>query len=210
MNRKWAATGIQLLQSFLSSGSEITVLEWCFKGEHCDPADEIGPRDGCKAHVETEDHRDFAQYADTDIDKTGIQRDAQIADASEIALDAVGDTGQNIEPCHDGQVMDTFLDDGFITCKQCHQETGEQPCDKADGNTVDDFDPHAKEIGFPDSVIQMGAFILCHYRSHGVGNVLLGDGRKVIKAVDGIKGRSGIDTHGIDKGLGAQFADLHG
>ncbi len=108
------------------------------------------------------------------------------------------------------QVGNTMADYFLIFYKQHHQMSCEYKADDKDCDTVNGLQHQSAPEAFPHPVLFAGAFILCHQRGHGVGDILLRCVGEIIDPVDNSKCSSHRDTHGVDDGLDSELSQLDG
>ena len=92
------------------------------------------------------------------------------------------------------QVGNTMADYFLIFYKQHHQMSCEYKADDKDCDTVNGLQHQSAPEAFPHPVLFAGAFILCHQRGHGVGDILLRCVGEIIDPVDNSKCSSHRDN----------------
>ena len=147
--------------------------------------------------------------AGNDVDEAAGERDLQVADAAEVALQTVGHGWKGIEPGHGTYVGYAEFNDLWVIGEQAYKGPGRKPGQYTDRDSVDDLNQKREAERLYDPVVFLCADVLGEDACGAVGHVLFRDDGIVIEAVGRIEGGGGSDAEAVDHGLGRNFSDLN-
>ena len=146
---------------------------------------------------------------ESDLDAGGDESGLHFLDAAEKSLDAIRDSGHEIEYRHYFQVVCADLRHSTAP-EQTDDRIPEEKDHKTDEYAVAKFQDHAFSESFPHLISVPGTVALTCIIHDGMADALLRNACKIINPVYSIEGGNNADSVTVDASLDQQFANgLH-